>query len=287
MICREEIPRTREEGLLNPAPPSPLIADCRQLLLDMAWDHSLMDLLRLIVGRLGESPRVALARIWLAQPAKDCIACVTAAECRGQSECLHQVASAGRSIVDDRDCIWVEGAFCRFPLGVSKIGRIAATGEPIELTDLSADLPTWLADPEWMRAEGVSGFGGQPLLYRGQVLGVLAVFARCVIGPDCMDWMRTVANHAAAAIATARAFERIEELKQKLEQENEYLREEETRAGRSAHWLEPARRLRRSSARSTRWPRRMRRYSCSARAVRARSSSPARSISEAGARQSR
>ena len=46
-----------------------------------------------------------------------------------------------------------------------------------------------------------------------------------------MDWLRTIADHAAAAIATARAFERIEELRQRLELENEYLREEVTRAG--------------------------------------------------------
>jgi transcriptional regulator with GAF, ATPase, and Fis domain len=46
-----------------------------------------------------------------------------------------------------------------------------------------------------------------------------------------MDWLRTIADHTAAAIATARAFERIEELKGKLELENEYLREEVTRAG--------------------------------------------------------
>jgi transcriptional regulator with GAF, ATPase, and Fis domain len=41
-----------------------------------------------------------------------------------------------------------------------------------------------------------------------------------------MDWLRTIADHAAAAIATARAFERIEELTRRLESENEYLREE-------------------------------------------------------------
>jgi transcriptional regulator with GAF, ATPase, and Fis domain len=63
------------------------------------------------------------------------------------------------------------------------------------------------------------------------VLGVLAVFARGPIGPDCMDWLRTIADHAAAAIATARAFEEINALRRQLEAENEYLREEVTRAG--------------------------------------------------------
>src|SRR5262249_50093279 len=81
------------------------------------------------------------------------------------------------------------------------------------------------------RAEGVRGFAGQPLVHRGQVLGVLAVFARGAIGADCMGWLRMIADHAAAAIATARAFEHIEMLQKRLELENEYLREEVTGAG--------------------------------------------------------
>src|SRR3984893_17069454 len=44
-------------------------------------------------------------------------------------------------------------------------------------------------------------------------------------------WLRMVAGHAAAAPATARAFAEIEALRKQLEQENEYLREEVTRAG--------------------------------------------------------
>jgi transcriptional regulator with GAF, ATPase, and Fis domain len=46
-----------------------------------------------------------------------------------------------------------------------------------------------------------------------------------------MEWLRAVADGAAAAIANARAFARVEELSRRLEQENEYLRDEVTRAG--------------------------------------------------------
>jgi transcriptional regulator with GAF, ATPase, and Fis domain len=46
-----------------------------------------------------------------------------------------------------------------------------------------------------------------------------------------MDWLRTIADHTAAAIATARAFEEIDGLRKRLEAENEYLREEVSRAG--------------------------------------------------------
>ena len=43
----------------------PLFVDPKRLLLDMARERSLPDLLDLVVDRLAESPRVALARIWL------------------------------------------------------------------------------------------------------------------------------------------------------------------------------------------------------------------------------
>ena len=46
-----------------------------------------------------------------------------------------------------------------------------------------------------------------------------------------MGWLRMIADHAAAAIVTARAFEEIEALQRRLELENEYLREEVTQAG--------------------------------------------------------
>lgn len=203
-----------------------------RLLLDMAREHALTSLLRLVVDRLAESPRVALARVWLVQRSEDCTGCPMVAECQGRSECLRLVASNGRSLADPRvEWTRLDGAHSRFPLGVRKVGQIAATGEPIEAPDLSPAPPAWAASPDWMRAEKIAGFGGQPLVHRGQVLGVLAVFARGAIGPECMDWLRTIADHAAAAIATARAFEEIDALRKRLEAENEYLREEVTRAG--------------------------------------------------------
>jgi transcriptional regulator with GAF, ATPase, and Fis domain len=215
---------------MNPVlPPQPLCVDPKRLLLDLAAVQSLPQLLQLIVARLSECHRVALARIWLVRPTADCSGCPTREECRGQTHCLHLVASSGRSAVTP-GLEWrrTDGAFRQIPLGVRKVGRIAASGEAIEVADLGDPLPDWVARPDWMRAEDVRGFAGQPLVFRGEVLGVLAVFARGTIGGECMGWLRMIANHAAAAIATARAFDEIESLKKRLELENEYLREEVT-----------------------------------------------------------
>jgi hypothetical protein len=87
-------------------PAAPLFTDPRRLLLEMARQHALPDLLRLVVDRLAESPRVALARIWLMQSSADWDGCAMPAECRD------------RSAVDP-EVEWtrLDGAFRRFPLG--------------------------------------------------------------------------------------------------------------------------------------------------------------------------
>src|SRR5947209_4491452 len=95
-------------------PDTPLFTDPRRLLLEMARERALPDLLRLVVDRLAESPRVALARVWLIQRSEDCDGCVLPDECRDQSACLHLVASAGRSVVDSKvEWTRLEGAFRR------------------------------------------------------------------------------------------------------------------------------------------------------------------------------
>lgn len=211
--------------------PKPLLTDPKRLLLDLAQQQSLPDLLDLIASRISDSPGVALVRIWLTQSTSSCQACPTTDLCKSQTLCLHLVVSGGRSNVSPH-VEWnrIDGAFQRMPLGVRKVGRIALTGEPLEESDLTEPLPDWIARPEWARAEGIRGFSGQPLVHQGRILGVLGVFSRQPIYEEDMSWLRMIADHAAAAITTARAFAEIDALQKRLELENEYLREEVTGA---------------------------------------------------------
>ncbi|MEO6203600.1 MAG: hypothetical protein ABIP82_10360, partial [Nitrospirales bacterium] len=71
------------------------------LLLDIAQQRSLNDLLWLIVRRLADRS-VVLARIWLIRPGDICSTCRFREECPDQTRCLHLVASAGRSSVEDK-----------------------------------------------------------------------------------------------------------------------------------------------------------------------------------------
>ncbi len=207
---------------------SGLIGDPQRLLLDLAGHHHLSELLPLAVQRLAAGPAVALVRIWLIRPPleHDCRSCRFTAECANRERCLHLVASAGHSL-SNKTPAWegLDGTFRRFPIGVRKVGQIAKTGKSLEVADVAHD-QAWAADSHWIRDERIAAFAGHPLLHRGEVLGVLGLFARERPGQTCFEWLRMIADHLAAAIANARALDEIDSLKRRLEQENEYLREE-------------------------------------------------------------
>ena len=102
-------------------------------------------------------------------------------------------------------------------------------GEPLLSPGVRGD-EEWIAEPRWMKREGVKTFAAQPLIFRDEVLGVLALFDSGVLGKPDFEWLRVFADHAAVSIANARAFEEIEFLKARLEEENIYLRQEVTEA---------------------------------------------------------
>ena len=194
--------------------------------LDIAATRSVQVVLSGLVQGLAADPNVVLARIWLVQPGDLCAVCDLRSECETNVDCLHLVASAGGSRVNPEQTYdSLDGAFRRFPVGIRKIGKIAETGEALNLKLDNGEAP-WAVAPGWIKDEGIQSFAGQPLVFQGGVLGVLAIFSRQSIPEQDFHWLRTFADHAAVAISNAHAFEEVAKLKEQLEQERDYLREE-------------------------------------------------------------
>src|SRR5881398_2032123 len=128
------------------------VANLPQVMVTMAQNRSLPEVLRSVVGGIAQCRHVMLARIWLIEPGDICATCRMRPECPDQTRCLHLVASAGSPRASPgEDWSRLDGDFCRVPLGVPEVGRIGATGAPLLLKDAGAE--GW-ARPEWVRREG-------------------------------------------------------------------------------------------------------------------------------------
>ncbi|MFO0792641.1 MAG: sigma 54-interacting transcriptional regulator [Candidatus Brocadiaceae bacterium] len=205
----------------------------QSIALSVANERSVDVVFRNIVNGLADDRDVVLARIWLIEPGDICRICPWLKNCPDQTKCLHLVASNGLSLHNKQLYTGLKGHYRRFPLyptesnnitARGKIGYIGGTGKAVLRNDIIKN-PNWLLDPEWAKREKIASFAGQPLVFRGETLGVLALFSRKVLDQSHLVMLRTFAYNAASAIANARAFEEIEQLRRQLELENEYLRD--------------------------------------------------------------
>ncbi len=189
------------------------------LMLEIVQARAVAPALRSIVDGLAACPRVALARVWLTGPGDRCATCSLAAECGDRSLCLHLVSGAGQALDAAADPTRTDGTHERVPIGARAVGRVARAGQPLVVTDL-AERGRGIADADWLEREQVRTFVAEPLRHRGETLGVLALFDRDDLDDRQLGWLGAFAAHAAVSLANARAFERVEAARRRLEEEN-------------------------------------------------------------------
>ena len=101
----------------------------------------------------------------------------------------------------------LNGPHGRVPVGQFKIGLIADERAPHLTNQVSGD--PRVGDQEWARREGMVAFAGYPLLIDGELVGVLAMFARHALSKTDFDALATVANGISVGIARARAMDAL------------------------------------------------------------------------------
>jgi len=185
-----------------------------KLLLEIAQKPSIDEIVETLKRFILTRPGVARIRMWLIDKADNC---------------LHAVAEGvnpppGVEVNTDLNDPNRDPHF-RIPLGSGLAGKIALTGKQFVLRDLDRD-PAELAHVVWLKPERIRGFNGVPIIFKGEVLGVIAVFSRHNVPEAAAVWGRIFADHVAGAIAHARSYEEIQRLKLQLEQQNAYLQEE-------------------------------------------------------------
>jgi formate hydrogenlyase transcriptional activator len=175
-----------------------------------AQSHGLDATLQKIVQSLADNPDVALTRIWLIGQGDICTSCHMKSVCPDQTRCLHLLASAGKPLKemragDDEQEDWsrIDGHFRRIPLNAPlKVSRVATTGAPIHIrTQEGEGAQLWISREEWVKAQKIRNFAGVPVVFQGDVFGVLAVFSRVELSEREFGWLRSFAEHAAEAIS--------------------------------------------------------------------------------------
>ena len=198
-------------------PPAPNRHALERIALQMASSLDLHIVLTTITQGLVDELDGAFARIWLIGPGDRCSDCYKASDCSNRNQCLHLKASAGLNSN-------LDGEYRRIPLGALKIGKIAQGFGPMQTNDVLGD--DRLPNKPWMKDNGLQSFAGYPLVFRGDVLGVIAMFGRRPLAEEECERLATFAHQAATAIKNAQLFAEVEQLTIRLQAENVYLREE-------------------------------------------------------------
>ena len=160
---------------------------------------SLQDAMRECTETIVRNLEGAFARIWT---------------CNHKEGVLELQASAGIYT-------HIDGAHRRIPIGSSEIGRIAERREAHLTSDVLHDPE--IGDTEWARREGLVSFAGHPLIVSGQVVGVMAIFARRPLDDSSLQALATVSVTIALAIQRYQAETTQRETNQNLQKANERL----------------------------------------------------------------
>jgi formate hydrogenlyase transcriptional activator len=201
------------------APPAEHLELLRRVTEQMTVHHTLDDVLGAIARGLVANADAALARIWLYTTREACPACreTVPVEMRPDAPSLHLCASAG--IFEGPS-----GPHHCLPLGMYLGGHVAETREATLIHDLQRERR--VRNLPWIGEQGLRAYAGYPLLFGGELEGVLGVFRRRGFEPDEFRALGIFASQAAIAIKNAALLEAAERDSVRLSEHNEYLHDE-------------------------------------------------------------
>jgi|GEM_PF-1050711 len=107
--------------------------------------------------------------------------------------------------------------------GQSLVAEVARRREQIWVDQMEQDAR--VLDRNWVRETGVRSFAGIPLLVRGQLVGVMGLYSRNVLGEDAMAVLATVADALAQGLERRRAEESLRLRARELARSNEELQQ--------------------------------------------------------------
>jgi signal transduction histidine kinase/DNA-binding response OmpR family regulator/HPt (histidine-containing phosphotransfer) domain-containing protein/CHASE3 domain sensor protein len=130
----------------------------------------------------------AFTRIWMLEPATD-----TLLLCTSVGLYTH-----------------LDGPHSRVKVGEHKMGRIAASRQPLQTNSFAAEPGV---DAAWARAQGIVSFGGNALVVQGRLVGAIATFGRNPLSEVEFKAMAEVANRISLGIQRRQTEEELQAAK--------------------------------------------------------------------------
>ncbi|HTP34420.1 MAG TPA: response regulator, partial [Candidatus Acidoferrales bacterium] len=109
----------------------------------------------------------------------------------------------------------LDGPHSRVKVGERKLGRIAASRQPLETNAVEADQGF---DVEWARAQGVVSFAGYPLVVQNRMVGVIVTFGQRPFSNDDFGALRQVTARISLGIQRWQTEQELQAAKVKAEE---------------------------------------------------------------------
>ncbi|MDP8915398.1 MAG: GAF domain-containing protein [Thermoproteota archaeon] len=93
----------------------------------------------------------------------------------------------------------IYGELSKVSINSTKIGQIARTKKPIITSDVVND--PRIKYPEWAKREKLQSFAGYPLLYKGQIMGVVGMFSEKKLSPAQFEMLGIFCDHISKEIS--------------------------------------------------------------------------------------
>ncbi len=154
-------------------------------------DLTIQPILKRCTDALVKHVNAAFARIWTLNPLENV---------------LELQASSGMYT-------HINGPHSRVPVGMFKIGLIAQERQP-HLTNKVIGDPR-VSNQEWAKQEGMVAFAGYPLILDGNLIGVIAMFARHTLTQSTLDALQLAANDISLGIKRIQAERALKESENK------------------------------------------------------------------------
>ncbi|WP_417735383.1 PAS domain S-box protein [Rosistilla oblonga] len=158
----------------------------------LAGEAPLNQILQTCCQQLVDELEMAFARVWLLNE---------------KTQTLELAASAGLYT-------HLDGQHSRVPVGQWKIGKIAASRQPLQTNTILDDAN--VSDPDWAAREGMVAFAGYPLVVEDRVVGVVGLFARHALAAEVFQQMLPIADAIAQCIARKESEHELMDRERKL-----------------------------------------------------------------------